>query len=185
MLCPNSSLDLITEGRLIDIVSAGFDAGARLAEAVPQDMVAVPFGGEARFLAIAAPSYVAKHGRPMTPDDLQHHRCIRQRLPSGKPYRWEFAHRGREVAVEVPGTLTLDHSPLMVEAAIDGLGIAFVPELVARQELESGSLVALLEDWSPAIPGLCLYYPGHRHPPAALAAFVTVLRQIRECQPAS
>jgi DNA-binding transcriptional LysR family regulator len=182
---PRVALDLITEGRLVDIVAAGFDAGARLAEAVPQDMVAVPFGGEARFLAVAAPSYVAEHGRPMNPDALLHHRCIRQRLPSGKPYRWEFAHLGREVAVEVPGTLTLDHNSLMVEAAVDGLGIAFVPELVARQALENGSLIPLLEDWSPPIPGLCLYYSGHRHPPAALAAFVAVLRQTRERRAAS
>jgi DNA-binding transcriptional LysR family regulator len=176
---PHVALDLVTDGRLVDIVAAGFDAGARLAEAVPQDMVAVPFGGEARFLAVAAPSYVAEHGRPITPDDLQHHRCIRQRLPSGSPYRWEFARQDREVAVEVPGTLTLDHNPLMAEAAADGLGIAFVPELVARQALENGSLVPLLEDWCPTIPGLCLYYPGHRHPPAALAAFVAVLRKAR------
>ncbi len=175
---PRVVLDLVTEGRLIDIVADGFDAGARLAEAVPQDMVAISFGGEARFLAVAAPSYLAENGCPATPDDLRHHRCIRQRLPSGKPYRWEFARSGQDMTVEVPGTLTLDHNALMAEAAADGLGIAFVPELVARDAIGAGRLVALLEDWSPAIPGLCLYYPGHRHTPEPLAAFIAILRRI-------
>ncbi len=170
-------LDLVTEGRLIDIVAEGFDAGTRLAEAVPQDMVAVPFGGEARFLAVAAPSYLAEHGRPSSPEDLRHHRCIRQRLPSGKLYRWEFARLGQDIAVDVPGMLTLDHNALMVEAAADGVGIAFVPELEARQAIEAGRLVALLEQWSPAIPGLRLYYPRNRHPPASLTAFLEVLRE--------
>ena len=176
---PRVALDLLTDGRLIDIVAAGFDAGARLAEAVPQDMIAIPFGGDTRFLAVAAPSYVAEHGAPDTPDDLRAHRCIRQRLPSGKPYRWEFAHTdGRPLAVDIPGTLTLDHNGLMVEAAIDALGIAFVPEHEAAPALAAGRLVPLLEPWSPTIPGLCLYYPRNRRPPAPLTAFVEILRTV-------
>ncbi len=107
--CPEMSLDLVTEGRLVDIVAEGFDAGVRLGEAVPQDMIAVRFGGSIRFVVVAAPSYLADHGAPQTPDDLQRHACIRIRLPSGKPYRWEFEQHGQELTMDVPGPLTLDN----------------------------------------------------------------------------
>ncbi len=130
---PNVELDLVAEGRLVDIVAEGFDAGVRLAETVPQDMIAVPFGGTERFLAVAAPGYLARRGMPQVPDDLQGHACIRQRLPSGKRYRWEFARKGEELTVDVPGALTLDDNELMVEAATGGLGIAYV-----LQELRTG-----------------------------------------------
>ena len=174
--CPRVALDIVSEGRLIDIIAEGFDAGVRLRESVPQDMIAVPFGGDARFLAVASPAYLSRHGVPATPDDLRRHRCIRQRLPSGRPYRWEFARGSDEIAIEVPGALTLDDNDLMVNAAVDALGIAFVPEAAARIALRDGRLRAMLEDWSPAIPGLCLYYPGHRHVPPALRAFIVDLR---------
>jgi DNA-binding transcriptional LysR family regulator len=173
---PRVALDIVSEDRLIDIIAEGFDAGVRLRESVPQDMIAVPFGGDARFLAVASPAYLAEHGVPGIPDDLRRHRCIRQRLASGKPYRWEFARGLDEIAIDVPGALTLNHNELMVDAAMDGLGIAFVPERVAQPFLHDGRLRALLEDWSPALPGLCLYYPGHRHVPPALRAFIDELR---------
>ena len=173
---PRVTLDLVSQGRLVDIVAEGFDAGVRLREAVPQDMIAVPFGGGVRFLAVAAPAYLSRHGEPGTPEDLRHHRCIRQRLPSGKPYRWEFAQGSDELAIDAPGVLTLDHNGLMVEAAMNGLGIAFVPEPWARPALTDGRLRALLEGWSPVLPGLCLYYPGRRHVPPPLRAFIDELR---------
>ncbi|MGR4066895.1 LysR family transcriptional regulator [Billgrantia sp. C5P2] len=173
---PAVELDLVSEGRLVDIVEQGFDAGVRLGEAVPQDMIAVKLGGDMRFLAVASPDYLHRFGTPDVPDDLHKHRCIRQRLPSGKRYRWEFERRGQEIAIDVPGTLTLDDNELMVEAAADGLGIAYVPELVASDRLASGQLVALLEAWSPPYPGLMLYYPGHRHVPTALRAFIDLLK---------
>ncbi len=169
-------LDLVSEGRLVDIVEQGFDAGVRLGEAVPQDMIAVKLGGAIRFLAVASPDYLRRFGTPCVPDDLLQHRCIRQRLPSGKRYRWEFERRGQEIAIDVPGALTLDDNDLMVQAASDGLGIAYVPEIEASDRLASGQLVAVLERWSPPYPGLMLYYPGHRHVPAALRAFIDLLK---------
>lgn len=175
---PHVSLDLVTDGRLVDIVEQGFDAGIRLAEAVPQDMIAVPLGEDFRFLAVAAPAYVAKAGQPITPDDLPQHSCIRQRLPSGKLYRWEFEKNGQEIAIDVPGVVTLDHTMLMIEAAANGLGIAYVPEIAARSRLDDGRLIALLEDWSPPVGGLRLYYPGHRHVRASLRAFINVMRKV-------
>ncbi|NZA26471.1 LysR family transcriptional regulator [Luteimonas sp. SJ-92] len=174
---PRIALDLVTEGRLVDIVAEGFDAGVRLAEAVPKDMVAVPFGNDLRFVAVASPAYIESLGKPATPADLMTHRCIRQRLPSGKRYRWEFEKGNREIALDVPGALSLDDNDLMVEAASAGLGIAYVPESFARPALDAGALLLLLEDWTPALPGLCLYYASFRHVPAPLRALISVLRE--------
>lgn len=174
---PRVALDLVAEGRLVDIVEEGFDAGVRLAESVPKDMVAVPFGGDVRFVAVASPAYVEAFGAPAAPADLASHRCIRQRLPSGKRYRWEFERGAQRIALDVPGTLSLDDSELMVEAAAGGLGIAFVPDAFARAALDAGALVRVLDDWTPASAGLCLYYAGHRHMPATLRAFVAVVRE--------
>lgn len=174
---PQVSLDLVTDGSLVDIIEQGFDAGVRLAEAVPQDMIAVPLGEDFRFLAVAAPSYIQAAGRPSTPDELRQHRCIRQRLPSGKLYRWEFEKHGHEIALDVPGVLILNHTMLTIEAAADGLGIAYVPETAAQPWLNDGRLTPLLEDWSPRIDGLRLYYSGHRHVPASLRAFIDVMQE--------
>jgi DNA-binding transcriptional LysR family regulator len=176
---PDVELDLVSEGRLVDIVEQGFDAGVRLGEAVPQDMVAVRIAGDTRFLAVASPAYLARRAPPETPHDLRHHRCIRQRLPSGKRYRWEFAKHGEEVAVDVPGALTLDDNDLMVEAAATGLGIAFIPQGFAQDLLQDGRLVIVLEDWCPWIAGPTLYYPGNRHVPSPLRAFIDMATRLR------
>nr|WP_315430318.1 LysR family transcriptional regulator [uncultured Albidiferax sp.] len=108
---PAMSLDLVTDGRLIDIVAEGFDAGVRLGEALPQDLVAVHFGGPVRFLPVASPAYVAERGSPVTPDDLAAHSCIRIRMPSGKLYRWEFERQGQPLSVDVTGVLCWSNSP--------------------------------------------------------------------------
>jgi DNA-binding transcriptional LysR family regulator len=174
---PEIHLDLVTEGRLVDIVSEGFDAGIRLAESVPKDMVAVAFGGTGRFVAVAAPSYLKRRGVPRAPLDLLQHSCIRYRMRNGKIYRWEFERRGQAMDVDVPGRLTLDEDRLMLDAAIEGVGIAFVPESAARDAIAGRKLSVVLDDWSPRFPGLCLYYPGHRQVPSGLRAFVEVLKE--------
>ena len=176
---PDMSLDLVTDGRLIDIVSEGFDAGVRLGEAVPQDMIAVRLGGDTRFVAVAAPAYLSAHPPLQTPDGLKGHACIRVRMPSGKLYRWEFEKHGQALTVDVSGPLTLDHIGLMADAAGPGLGIAYVPEQAVRSRIERGTLATVLDDWCPWTPGLCLYYPGHRHVPSGLRAFIEVLQSFR------
>ncbi|PXW24691.1 LysR family transcriptional regulator [Paraburkholderia caballeronis] len=176
-LYPQMELDLVADGRLVDVVAEGFDAGVRLGEAVHKDMIAVRVSDDFRFLAVASPRYLREHGRPAAPDDLHAHRCIRQRLPSGKRYRWEFARHGQELAIDPPGPLTLDSNTLMVEAALDGLGIAYVPEPYARAALARRRLVAVLDEWCPVIPGLFLYFPGNRHIPAGLRAFIQLLKE--------
>lgn len=174
---PDVSLDLVAEGRLVDIVGQGFDAGVRLGEAVPQDMIAIRVSADIRFLAVASPDYLAAHPAPQTPDELVGHQCLRQRLPSGKRYRWEFCQHGQEVAIDVPGMLTLDNSQLMLEAASDGLGIAYLPETYVHKALNEGRLVAVLQAWCPPIPGLFLYFSGNRHVPASLRAFIDIVRE--------
>jgi DNA-binding transcriptional LysR family regulator len=173
---PDVELDLVTDDRLVDIVAQGFDAGIRLLEAVPQDMVAVRLGPKVRFLAVASPAYLSGRPLPAVPDDLHQHRCIRQRLPGGKRYQWEFSRLGQVMAIDVPGALTLNESELMVTAALQGMGIAYVPEFFAQSALESGALMTVLEPWCPPVSELALYYPGHRHLPAALRALIDLLK---------
>lgn len=179
-LYPGVELDLVSQGQLVDIVEQGFDAGVRLLETVPQDMIAVSFGGDVRFIAVAAPAYLQDRGIPETPDDLQAHSCLRQRLPGGRRYRWEFSRRGAHVTVDVPGNLTLDDNDLLVEAAAAGRGIAYVPEHFAQPALKAGRLVTVLANWCPPIPGLALYYPRNRHMPSPLRAFIDLLKEADE-----
>jgi DNA-binding transcriptional LysR family regulator len=177
---PDMNVELAMEGRPIDIVAEGFDAGVRLAESVPQDMVAIPCGPDSRFIVVGAPAYFERASVPRSPSDLLDHECIRRRMPGGKLYRWEFEKRGEETAVDVSGRLTLDNDILMVEAAVEGLGLAFVSDFWVTGHLAAGNLQAVLEDWTPPFPGLRLYYPGHRHMTAGLRAFVDMLREERK-----
>ena len=161
--CPQVHVDIVTDGRLSDIVGGGFDAGIRLAEAVPRDMVSVPLMDSLRFAVVASPAYLAARGRPATPQDLYRHDCIRFRFDSGALYHWEFARRGVTERIAVRGRLTLTDQPLMVDAAVDGIGLAFVPDHLVVDAVREGRLERVLDDWCPPMPGLCLYYPGHRH----------------------
>ena len=173
---PDMQVELTMEGRPVDIVAEGFDAGIRLAESIPQDMIAVPCGPDSRFIVVGAPAYFERTSVPRSPADLLAHECIRRRMPGGKLYRWEFEKHGEAMALDVPGRLTLDNDSLMVEAATEGLGLVFVSEWWVTDHLAAGSLRAVLEDWTPPFPGLRLYYPGHRHMTAGLRAFVDLIR---------
>lgn len=169
---PGIEIDLVAQGHLVDIVEQGFDAGIRLVEDVPGDMIAIPLSGPLRFVTVASPGYLA--GRPTIahPQDLMQHRCLRQRLPGGKRYHWEYQQGDAQFELDVPGSLTLNNSALMVEAAVAGLGIAYVPERYARRHLGDRQLVTLLDDWTVASAGIALYFPQHRHMPVALRLFV-------------
>jgi DNA-binding transcriptional LysR family regulator len=174
---PDIHVELVVDTRLVDIVADGFDAGIRVLQDVPRDMIAVRFGPDMRFAAVASPEYLSRHEPPKAPDDLAQHRCIRFRFESGALYRWDLEHRGKTFSIDVDGPMTLGNLGLMVEAALAGIGIAWVPEYQAAEHLASGRLVHLLPEWSPSFPGLCLYYPANRHPPAALRLFVEAVRE--------
>ena len=176
---PDMRVEIATDAKLVDIVASGFDAGIRLAESVPRDMVAVPCSPSARWVVVGTPAYFAKHRRPKKPSDLAAHVCIRSRMPSGTPLPWWFEKKGRAVEIDVDGPLTLDASELMVRAAIGGAGLAWVAEWMAEPHVQRKELVKVLEDWSPTFPGLCLYYPPHRHLSAGLRAFVALIKELR------
>ena len=175
---PDMNVDLVADGHFVDIVAEGFDAGIRFAEAVPQDMIALPIAGEQSMAVIGSPQYLQGRSLPLTPADLLAHECIRTRLPSGKPYRWEFARHGQEMALDVRGRLTLDSYTLAIEAALAGTGLAYTAHWFVREHLAQGTLVRVLEDWTPVFPGLRLYYPRHRHVPAGLRAFIALVREV-------
>jgi DNA-binding transcriptional LysR family regulator len=175
-LYPEVGVDIVTDAQLIDIVAKGFDAGIRTRDAVPGDMIAVPFGPELHFAVVGSPAYLRDHPAPAKPADLMAHRCIRARWPSGRLFRWEFAKRGRTLTIDAPGFLTLDEPSLMREAALADAGLAYLWEARVRSDLACGHLVSVLDDWMPSSPGFCLYYPDRRNVPAALSAFIDVLR---------
>jgi DNA-binding transcriptional LysR family regulator len=174
---PDMRVDLVTEGRMIDIVAAGFDAGIRTRDVVPRDMIAVPFGADQRFVVVGSPTYFAEHPPPRSPSDLVRHRCIRARWPSGGLYRWEFAQRTETLAIDVPGVLTLDEPMLMREAALAGAGLAYLREVWIAEDVAAGRLVKVLNRWMPSSPELSLYYSG-RIVPASLRAFIEIVRGI-------
>jgi DNA-binding transcriptional LysR family regulator len=171
-------VEIVTEGRLIDIIKDGFDAGVRLAEAVPQDMIAVPLGPDTRHVVVGAPSYFANKSRPTAPADLMDHACIRARYSSGALYRWEFERHGEAMRIDVPGSLTLDEPDMMAQASRAGLGLAYVGEWMVADDITSGRLVEVLSEWTPSYPGYCLYYPGRRHMAASLRAFVDLAKEM-------
>jgi len=171
-------VEIITESRAVDIVADGFDAGIRLAEMVPRDMVSIPLGKTQRHLVVGAPAYFANRPQPRSPADLKKHLCIRYRLPGGSIYRWEFEKRGQPLSVDIAGQLTLDSDRLILRAALSGAGLAYVNEWSAREGLSSGRLVQVLGEWTPPYPGLCLYYPSHRHIAAAMRAFTEMIREM-------
>jgi DNA-binding transcriptional LysR family regulator len=173
---PEVKVDIVTDAQLIDIVAKGFDAGIRTRDAVPGDMIAVPFGAELRFVVVGSPAYLQDHPAPAKPGDLMAHRCIRARWPSGALYRWEFIKKGRALTIDAPGSLTLDDPTLMRDAALAGAGLAYMWEARVRDDLACGQLVSVLDDWIPSSPGFCLYHPDRRNVPAALRAFINMLR---------
>ncbi len=176
---PDMRVDIATDGRLVDIAAQGFDAGIRLAESVPRDMVAIPCSPPVRYVVVGTAAYFAKRPRPKHPSDLTSHVCVRSRMPSGASLPWWFEKKGRAIEISVEGPLTLDASELMVQAALGGVGIAWVAEWMAEPHVHRKELVKVLEDWSPTFPGLCLYYPPHRHLSAGLRAFVALIKEHR------
>jgi DNA-binding transcriptional LysR family regulator len=171
-------VEIATEGRLIDIIKEGFDAGVRLAEAVPRDMIAMPLGPQTRHVVVGTPGYFANRPRPIAPADLKDHECIRTRYPSGALYRWEFERHGETMRIDVPGSLTLDEPDMIARASRAGIGLAYVGERWVADDIAAGRLVEVLSEWTPAYPGYCLYYPGRRHMAASLRAFVNLAQEI-------
>lgn len=174
---PAITFDITVDDSLIDIVGGRFDAGIRPGRRFARDMISVRISPESRLVAIASPAYLADHPRPRTPKDLHAHNCIRFRQPNGALLRWGFERGGEEVEVSVEGSLITNDVDLMVRAALDGVGIAYVLEDYVAPQIAEGRLVTILEDWAPPFPGFHIYYPS-RQMPASLKAFIEFMRMV-------
>ena len=160
---PLATVEVLIEYGFRDIVADRFDAGIRLGEKIQQDMIAVKLGPDLRMAVVASPKYVAAHGRPVEPQHLVDHRCINYRMvAAGSLYAWEFERDGRPLEVRVTGPLIFNEPELMLDAALQGLGVAYVLEEKAAPFVREGRLVRFLQDWTPAFPGFYLYHPTRR-----------------------
>ena len=172
---PDIRVELDTDFGLTDIVAGRFDAGVRLGEMVA--MVAVPIGPDMRMAAVGSPAYFARRPPPRTPHDLTGHACINLRLPThGGLYAWEFEESGRELRVRVDGQVAFDTVGMVLRAALDGFGIAYLPQTQVQPHLDAGDLAWVLGDWSPPFPGYHLYYPGGRRNAPAFELVLEALR---------
>ncbi|NYH27122.1 LysR family transcriptional regulator [Paraburkholderia bryophila] len=174
---PDIKIELVVDFGLTDIVAQRYDVGIRLGDQVAKDMIAVRIAPDMRMAVVGAPTYFAKHARPKTPQDLTEHNCINLRLPTyGGLYAWEFEKAGHKLKVRVEGQLTCNGTQQMLNAALTGCGLAYVPEELVRPQVAEGRLKAVLKDWCPTFPGYHLYYPSRRQSSRALAVLVDTLR---------
>lgn len=174
---PELKVELSAEAGFVDIVAERFDAGVRLGETIAQDMIAVTIGPDMRMAAAASPDYFELRRPPKTPHDLSDHNCINLRFPTyGGLYAWEFEKDGRALNVRVDGQLTVNDTALALQAAVDGLGIAYITDDQVVPLIEEGRLVRVLEDWCPPFPGYHLYYPSRRQHSSGFAAVIEALR---------
>ncbi|PAP95181.1 LysR family transcriptional regulator [Mesorhizobium wenxiniae] len=175
---PQVHVDLVTEGRLLDIVAEGFDLGVRRATLVPSDMIAISLGRPQRNVVIGSPDYFKSYGTPSTPTDLLQHRCIRIRLPNGALFRWRFEQDGEPLLIDVNGPMTLDEASLSRGTVLEGVALGYVMERDVREDIEAGRLISVLKEWMPPSDELCIYYPGRRNPSAAHRALVELAREL-------
>jgi DNA-binding transcriptional LysR family regulator len=174
---PDIKLEFDVNYGFRDIVADRFDAGVRLGDTIDKDMIAVPISPKLRMAAVATPDYFARHPKPQRPQDLMKHSCINMRFPThGGLYVWEFERKGKQVNVRVAGQITVNSSPHIVLAALEGLGVAFLPEQEFAPHIADGRLVRVLEDWCAPFEGYYLYYPSRRQPSPAFSLVLDALR---------
>jgi DNA-binding transcriptional LysR family regulator len=174
---PNVVLDVTTDESRVDLVAGGYDAGIHYGEFIEHDMVAVRVSPDHRAAIVGSPSYFESHAAPRSPRDLLQHRCINFRHGADEIYRWEFDKGKQSLTVAVGGPLVVDDVELVIRAALDGVGLAYIGEDRAAPHLERGAFVRVLETWCQPFPGFFLYYPSRRQQPAALSALIKTLRQ--------
>ena len=174
---PDVKVEIIVDYGLTDIVAERFDAGVRLGEQIAKDMIAVPIGPDIRMAVVGSPAYFRQNLWPETPQDLTAHNCINMRLPTHDTiFAWEFDKDGRELRVRVEGQLVFNNLAMRRDAALRGLGLAYMPEDQVQEQLATGELIRVLEDWCAPFAGYHLYYPNRRHPSPAFALVVDALR---------
>jgi DNA-binding transcriptional LysR family regulator len=176
---PKVRIDIVSESNKVDIVAGGFDAGIRLAESVPQDMIAVRLSDDIRMLVVATPEYLERHGTPEHPRELLSHQSIGMRMAHGGLYQWELERDGEKLQMDLPARFIFNEMLAIKQAVVMGLGIGFISEWFIQEELASGALVPVLIPWCPSFGGLRLYYSGHRFVPARLRALIELAHALR------
>jgi DNA-binding transcriptional LysR family regulator len=171
------NIEISIDQRFVDLVAERYDAGVRLGESIEKDMIAVAIGPELRMMVAGSPGYFERNPKPQTPHDLTQHNCINLRLPTlGGLYTWEFERDGRPLNVRVTGQFICNDVPMIIDAALDGLGLACLPDDHLGPLVDEGRLVPVLQDWSAPFPGYHLYYPSRRLASPAFALLVDALR---------
>lgn len=175
-LYPGICLNLVIDDDLSDVVAAGCDAGIRIGELLAQDMIAIRLTDPFRVAVVGAPSYFARHPQPETPNDLRSHECLVYRWTrSGRLHRWQFDDAGGSVDVAVEGPLVVNDTGIIRDAAIAGMGLAYLPEISVASQIAAGTLVRVLEAWCQPFSGFYLYHPSRRRTPPPLRAFISFL----------
>jgi len=177
---PDIELEIAASAQLVDLAAEGFDAGIRLGQFIAADMVAVRLSPPFRFIVVASPTYLARHGRPERPEDLRHHACLRLRRSGGALALWQFEDNARTLEVAVSGPLIAHDFPTILGAALEGVGLAQVPEPIASEAIAAGKLVHVLEPYAPMTPGMFLYHPGKRQMMPKLRAFIDHVKKRSE-----
>lgn len=174
---PMIEVDVRVSNDLLDVVEAGADAGIRYGGTIPQDMVARRLSADLRWVVVGAPAYLDRHGTPDHPRDLAAHRCLRIRLGDESLYRWEFERADGQIALDVPGAVTLDNTQFALSLAAAGGGLTYLPEACVGPSVARGELRVVLADWAPLGPGFHLYYPGRRQLPTGLRLLIDLIRE--------
>ena len=173
---PDITVEIVIDYGLTDIAGERFDAGVRPGGNVTKGMIAVPLGPDMRMAVVSSPDYFARRAPPKTPQDLTSHDCINLRLPAHGLYPWEFEKSGRDLRVRVDGPLVFNNAALILKAALDGFGLAYLTEQQVAPYLENGALVRVLANWCGPFSGYHLYYPSRRQHSAAFALLVDAFR---------
>jgi DNA-binding transcriptional LysR family regulator len=176
---PEVEVEISVNNRLIDVVEGGYDAGIRYGGTVPEDMIAQRVSADFRWIVVAGRAYIKRFGRPMHPDDLSAHRGVRIRIGDERLYRWEFERADEELAVDVPGALTVDEGQIALTAVRQGAALMYVPDFMVAQDMKEGVLTSVLDDWGASGPGFHVYHSSRRQVPAALRLFIDLLRELR------
>ncbi|UFW91726.1 LysR family transcriptional regulator (plasmid) [Bradyrhizobium barranii] len=180
---PGIEIDVAVSNHLIDVVAQGADAGIRYGGTVPEDMVAQRLSGEICWVVVGSPAYFDRHGVPSHPSDLHAHRCLRIRLGDDSIYHWEFEKDGEEVAVDVPGAITIDETQFALALVQAGAAVAYLPQPCAAPLISRGVLRSVLDDWAPMGPGFHIYYPGRRQLPTGLRLLIDLIREMQPLGP--
>src|ERR1700712_895670 len=176
---PGIAVKVAITNHMVDVVAQGADAGIRWGGTVPEDMIAQRLSSDIRWLVVGSPDYLDRHGVPSHPRDLTQHRCLRLRLGNDSIYHWEFEKEGEEIAIDVPGAITLDQTQFALDLVAAGTALAYLPEPSVRPLVEQGRLRTVLGEWASMGPGFHIYYPGRRQLPTGLRLLIDLIRELQ------